>query len=45
VRHGRSLTAAGGEPARLRLTHDGELLAVAEPRAGELRPVIVFAPA
>jgi tRNA pseudouridine55 synthase len=45
VRHGRRLTAAGGEPARLRLTHDGELLAVAEPRAGELQPVIVFAPA
>jgi hypothetical protein len=25
--------------------HQGELLAVAEPRDGELQPVIVFAPA
>jgi tRNA pseudouridine55 synthase len=45
VRHGRRLTAAADEPERLRLTHEGELLAIAEPRAGELQPVIVFAPA
>jgi tRNA pseudouridine55 synthase len=45
VRHGRRLSAAAGEPERLRLTHDGELIAIGEPRAGELQPVIVFAPA
>jgi tRNA pseudouridine55 synthase len=28
----------------VRLTHAGELLAVAEPEAGELQPVVVFAP-
>jgi hypothetical protein len=33
---------AGAAP--LRLTHDGELLAIAEPRGGELQPVVVFAP-
>jgi hypothetical protein len=32
----------GGE--HLRLTHAGELLAIAEPRAAELQPVVVFAP-
>jgi tRNA pseudouridine55 synthase len=45
VRHGRRLSAAAGAPERLRLTHDGELIAIGEPRAGELRLVIVFAPA
>jgi tRNA pseudouridine55 synthase len=45
VRHGRRLSAAAGDPERLRLTHDGELIAIGEPRAGELQPVIVFAPA
>jgi tRNA pseudouridine55 synthase len=30
---------------QVRLTLDGELLAVAEPRAAELKPVVVFAPA
>jgi tRNA pseudouridine55 synthase len=45
VRHGRRLSAALGGPGRLRLTHDGELIAIGEPRAGELQPVIVFAPA
>jgi tRNA pseudouridine55 synthase len=45
VRHGRRLSAAADEPERLRLTHDGELIAIGEPRAGELQPVIVFAPA
>ena len=46
VRHGRRV-AAKGAPAEphLRLVHEGELLAVAEPRDGELRPVVVFAPA
>jgi tRNA pseudouridine55 synthase len=45
VRHGRGLRAAAGEPERLRLTYEGELLAIAEPHAGDLQPVIVFAPA
>ena len=43
VRHGRRI--AGEGEGYLRLTHDGELLAIAEPRAGELQPVVVFAPA
>jgi tRNA pseudouridine55 synthase len=43
VRHGRSIPGEGEE--RVRLTHQGELLAIAEARAGELRPVVVFAPA
>jgi tRNA pseudouridine55 synthase len=46
VRHGRRvLGRAPGDPAALRLTHGGELLAIAEPRAEELQPVVVFAPA
>jgi tRNA pseudouridine55 synthase len=43
VRHGRRIPA-GGSP-RARLTHEGEVLAIAEPRDGELQPVVVFAPA
>ena len=42
VRHGRRVP--GDAAAPLRLTHDGELLAIAEPRGGELQPVVVFAP-
>jgi tRNA pseudouridine55 synthase len=44
VRHGGRVPAGeiGGE--LLRLTHAGELLAIAEPRAAELQPVVVFAP-
>ena len=49
VRNGRRIagdgSATGGAPEHLRLTHEGELLAIAEPRAGELQPVVVFAPA
>ena len=45
VRHGRRLPAGGDDPQALRLTHDGLLVAVAEPRAEELQPVVVFAPA
>jgi hypothetical protein len=49
VRHGRRVAGApaGGdaEPAALRLTAGGELLAIAEPRGDELQPVVVFAPA
>jgi tRNA pseudouridine55 synthase len=45
VRHGRRVDAHGREASQLRLVHEGELLAVAEPRDGELQPVVVFAPA
>ena len=44
VRHGRRIP--GGEHARhTRLTWDGEIIAIGEPRAGEWQPVVVFAPA
>jgi tRNA pseudouridine55 synthase len=43
VRHGRRVPG-DAHAAPLRLTHDGELLAIAEPRDGELHPVVVFAP-
>jgi tRNA pseudouridine55 synthase len=45
VRHGRRVAAAGHEGGEVRLVHGGELLAIAEPRADELQPVVVFAPA
>jgi tRNA pseudouridine55 synthase len=45
VRHGRRVPAAADAPEQLRLTHAGELIAIGEPRAAELQPVIVFAPA
>jgi tRNA pseudouridine55 synthase len=40
-------TAAAGAPGApaVRLVHGDELLAIAEPRGGELQPVVVFAPA
>ena len=37
--------AARARDEHVRLTLDGELLAIAEPRAAELKPVVVFAPA
>jgi tRNA pseudouridine55 synthase len=45
VRHGRRVPGAALEEGPVRLTRGGELVAVAEPRAGELQPVVVFAPA
>jgi tRNA pseudouridine55 synthase len=55
VGHGRPVPLGAGGAARaadppaegehVRLTAEGELLAIAEPRAAELRPVVVFAPA
>jgi tRNA pseudouridine55 synthase len=36
--------AAAGEEGPVRLTHGGEVLAVGEPRADRLHPVVVFAP-
>jgi tRNA pseudouridine55 synthase len=40
-----SAAAGPAEDEQFRLTHEGELLAIAEPRAGELKPIVVFAPA
>ena len=48
VRHGRPIVtgdAPGAHAQHVRLTHDGEIVAIGEPRAGELQPVVVFAPA
>jgi tRNA pseudouridine55 synthase len=43
VGHGKRIV---GEPAgHVRLTHEGELVAIGEAQAGEVRPVVVFAPA
>ena len=44
VGHGRRLPREGAGEEHLRLTHDGELVAIAEPRADELAPVVVFLP-
>ena len=44
VRHGRRVPVGESPAGRVRLTHADELLAIAEPRAGELKPVVVFAP-
>jgi tRNA pseudouridine55 synthase len=43
VSHGRRIPGEGQE--HLRLTHQGELVAIGQPQAGEVRPVVVFAPA
>ncbi|HKP21082.1 MAG TPA: tRNA pseudouridine(55) synthase TruB [Thermoleophilaceae bacterium] len=45
VRHGRRIPAGGGGEGHTRLTHEGDVLAIAEWRDGELQPVVVFAPA
>jgi tRNA pseudouridine55 synthase len=45
VRNGRRIEAQEGVTGHTRLTHDGEILAIGEPREGELQPVVVFAPA
>ena len=53
VRHGRRVPSRESTAEHTRLTHDGEILAIAEPiagesggaRTGELQPVVVFAPA
>ena len=44
VRHGRRIPA-GQRTGHTRLTHDGDLVAIGEPRDGDLQPVVVFAPA
>jgi tRNA pseudouridine55 synthase len=45
VGHGRAIAASDPTEEHVRLTFEGELLAIAEPRASELKPVVVFAPA
>lgn len=45
IRHGRRIAVSEGGPAQIRLTHEGELVAIGESQAGEVRPVVVFAPA
>jgi tRNA pseudouridine55 synthase len=44
VSHGRRIPAEE-RAEHTRLTYEGEILAIAEPRDGELQPVVVFAPA
>jgi tRNA pseudouridine55 synthase len=51
VAHGRRIPGPPGAPpvteapaGYTRLTHEGEILAIAEARASELQPVVVFAP-
>jgi tRNA pseudouridine55 synthase len=44
VRHGRRVAAATDESGPVRLTREGEVLAVGEERGRELQPVVVFAP-
>jgi tRNA pseudouridine55 synthase len=43
VSHGGSLASGGRSGGALRLTHEGEVVAIAEPRGSELHPVVVFA--
>jgi tRNA pseudouridine55 synthase len=47
VRHGRRVSAHRSVTGHLRLTHDGQVLAIAEarPEEAEVQPVVVFAPA
>jgi tRNA pseudouridine55 synthase len=45
VRHGRRVARSADQSDHVRLVHGNELLAIAEPRADELQPVVVFAPA
>ena len=45
VRNGRRVPAHAEVTGPLRLTHDGELIAIGERGDGDLQPVVVFAPA
>jgi tRNA pseudouridine55 synthase len=45
VSHGRAVSAPNAGAGPVRLTAGDRLVAIAEPRAGELRPVVVFEPA
>jgi tRNA pseudouridine55 synthase len=44
VLHGRRVQGGAGDAGPVRLTRDGEVLAVGEERGRELQPVVVFAP-
>jgi tRNA pseudouridine55 synthase len=45
VRHGRRIPSQEAAPGHVRLTHEGEILAIGEARATDIQPVVVFAPA
>jgi tRNA pseudouridine55 synthase len=45
IRNGRRIRSDESAKGEIRLTHEGELLAIGDSRAGEVRPVVVFAPA
>jgi tRNA pseudouridine55 synthase len=45
VRNGRRIEASENVTGHLRLTYEGEVLAIGEPMAREVQPVVVFAPA
>ena len=45
VSHGRRVLVRQRGEQPVRLTHDGEIVAIAEPLEDELQPVVVFAPA
>ena len=45
IRNGRRIRGDESAMGEIRLTHEGELLAIGDSRAGEVRPVVVFAPA
>jgi tRNA pseudouridine55 synthase len=44
VRHGRKIAWEGAAAGPLRLTHEGELLAIGETQAQLVRPLVVFSP-
>jgi tRNA pseudouridine55 synthase len=45
VSHGRAVSAPNAGEGPVRLTAGDRLVAIAEPRAGEFQPVVVFEPA
>jgi tRNA pseudouridine55 synthase len=45
IRHGRRIPSPVVSSQHTRLTHEGDVIAIAELREAELQPVVVFAPA
>jgi len=45
ISHGRPIPLREGDTAHARLTREGEIVGIGEPRAGRMQPVVVFAPA
>jgi tRNA pseudouridine55 synthase len=45
VRHGRRIPSRESTAEHVRLTHDGEIVAIGQSEQHELQPVVVFAPA